>query len=106
LLTCTAALSFGGCTPQHEEGMKAEFVRLWYQSPAGPAYMASVIGSGVPSGGPSALHAVSTDLVWRSFVGFHFKMSGLAPSPFDVVDPNRPVQFREIDETTIEIIIK
>jgi hypothetical protein len=106
LLACTAVLSLGGCTPQQQEGMKAEFVRETYHTPIGVVYVASVIGSGVPNGGPSPLHAVSTDLTWRSLLGSHFEMSGLAPSPFDVVDPNRPGQFRKINETTTEIIIK
>ena len=105
LLACGTALSLG-CTPQQQEGLKAESVREVYGSPVGAAYVVGVIGSGVPSGGPSPLHAVGMDLAWRSVLGRTFEMSGLAPSPFDHIDPNRPVQFRKVNETTTEIIIR
>lgn len=105
LLTCGTALSLA-CTPQHQEGMKAEFVREVYKSPIGAAYVVGVLGSGVPSGGPSSLHAVGMDLAWRSFVGRHFEMSGPAPSPFDPLDPNRLVEIRKVNETTTEYIFR
>lgn len=105
LLASVAALSLGSCTPAQNEALKVEFAREASLSVFGPPHVVSVVGSAVPSGGPSGLHAVGMDLAWRSLTARIFEVKGLGPSPFDVLDPNRPVQVRTRGDTT-EIIIR
>jgi hypothetical protein len=90
---------FGGCTPDGREefdrpdGRKEfdlEVTRFVYTEHIGPFHAATVVGAAASSG-LSGLSAIVADYGLRAAFAQHAK-GELPPSPWEVPDPNRPVQ--------------
>jgi hypothetical protein len=100
-----AVLSCAGCSPVQQAALKQEAAREGYVQSFGPLHVASAVAAEVPGGGPAPLHALCTDQAWRSWAARALKVPGPGPSPFDLPDPNRPVQVR-MRGNTMEITIR
>jgi hypothetical protein len=101
-----AVLACAGCSPAQQAALKQEAAREGYvQSFGGPMHVASAVAAVAPGGGPAPLRALCADQAWRSLAARALEVPGPGPSPFDVPDPNRPVQVRKRG-STIKIIIR
>src|SRR5262245_30035995 len=91
--TLLAALaSAPGCTPADRTEFDREVTRWAYQEVVGPVHAAYVVGTAAPAGGPAGWNAVIADYGLRVFFASKTDSKALPPSPWEVPDPNRPVQ--------------
>ncbi len=106
VVALVASTSQGCYSPQEVEAVRRESIRVaCAESSFTPIPVTSIVLAGVPNSGPSVMHVVVMDAVWRSWVSEKLDYPWPGPSPFDTLDPNRPVIIRYYGDTT-EVIIR
>ena len=84
--------SASGCTTEARSELDREVTRWVYQEAIGPYHAAVVVGAAAPTGCPAGLSAVVADYGLRVFFASRSDSKTLPPSPWEVPDPNRPIQ--------------
>jgi hypothetical protein len=87
-----AILTCCGCNAKTEKAVIQEVARYTYVEDLGPLVVASIVGASAPPGGLGGLNGICMDRAWRTWVGKQDPAFELAPSMFEVPDPNRPIR--------------